>query len=322
MSYTLDARSIADWQSCRRRHLLSVDYRPLRWRPRSLFLACLRKAIVAVSQDTAPDAAATEARTEFMQAAANPGLDILGGNPYALAREWCVMFDTILLALNPPALTEVPAARLNSQFDWRVRAHADASGELHRWITTDQWTADHMSRELHGWPVIGDIAATRRPMTLHVIEIGRESKGRRVSPWARAFKNPAMPSLRYRFTRSPTSVPVWLVDLPNETPEDWVGEMTKGGVAANLVHHVPVAVPDDAVCAETVGQVLREAISMRDAECDRESIPWRAWPMSRGACDLWSPCVWQSCCYGDAKTQPSELGLYQIRAVGYSNVAA
>ena len=322
MSYEIDARMLADWQSCRRRFLLGVDWRPIRWRPRSLFVACLRRGIVAVANGTDPEIAAVEARTEFMQAAANPGLDMIGGSPYAIAREWCVMFDTILLAIKPPGpLAEVPAAKLNSQFSWQVRAWEEG-GELHRWIATDQWTEDHLSRELHSWAVIGDIVATGKPMTVHVVEIGRESHGRRVSPWVRAYRNPAMPGLRYRFTRSSASEPVWLVDLPGETPREWVEEMRKGGVTERLVHHVPVMVPGPAACADIAGQILREGIAMRDAETDRESIGWRALPMSRGACDLWSPCVWQACCYGERTTSPADLGLYQLRGKVYSEAAS
>lgn len=324
MSYSVDARRLVDWQSCRRKLLLSTDYRPLKWRAHTLFNACLRRAIVALGNGTQPEDAAKDARTDFMQAAASPGLDILGGNPYAISKEWCVMFETILRGLRVvPIVKDHAPVRLNGQFEWKVRAHADEAGNLHRWITVDSWSLDDVSRELHGWPVIGDIATTGMPMMLHVIEIGQERKGRRVSPWARAYMNPAMPSLRYRFKRTSVSEPVWLMDLPQEDPDEWVAGMDKEGLLDALVHHLDVQVPPAEVCADIIGQVLREGIDMRAAETDRTSIPWRAWPMSRSACDAWNvPCVWQACCYGERGVQPEDLGLYQIRTIGYSNRVA
>jgi len=314
MTFTLDARALTDWQTCRRRYLLNTDYRPVRWRAKSLFDACLRRAIVQLSTGRDPAEAATEARAEFMQAASNPGLDIVGVSPYAVAKEWCVMFDTILRALGKTTILtmkEAPAARLNTQFEWRPLAFADDSGALHRWITVDAWTEDDLAREMHSWYVIGDMVALGVPMTLHVVIIGQERKGRRASPWARAYKNPAMPSLRYRFKRSESSEAAWLVDMPGESPDEWVERMYKEGAAQALVQHAEVMLPDARVCTDTVGQMLREGIAMRDATTDRESIPWSAWPMSRGACDLWVPCYFQACCY--PTTQPETLNLYQPR---------
>ena len=314
---TLDAASIGEWQSCRRRYVLSRAWRPLRWRPKALFDACLRQGILAVSQGDLPAPAAAASRSQFLQSAANPGLDITT-NPYLAAKDWCAMLDTILLSLTregiPSQLAESPPIKLNSMVSWAPLAHVEGQ-TLHRWLTLDHWGEEDMIRELHSWRTLGDVAMTKLPMIIHVIEVGQVRNGRRASAWTRAWKHPTMPSLQMRFKgKLPGAFkgwkPLYFSDAHVEATE-WVEQMWKEGAARGLIHHVRVNVPSPAHCVAVEQDILSEA--MRIHELSVEQAHWTAMPMSRNACDQWTPCSFQPICYADGIVQIEKLGNFKRR---------
>jgi hypothetical protein len=319
----LDATTLTDWQDCRRRALLNADWRYTRWRPKSLLDACLRQGISRLCSGATPDLPhiLADARSQFMQAAANPGLDTLHP-PYQVAKDHCAMISTILTGIARLTLLVtkgVPPVRLSSRLSWRTLSPADESGMLHRWITVDHWDQTRLMREMHGWRVFGDIAITGRPLTLHVIVIGQERKGRRASPWARAWKHPTMPKLKLRFKRNDGSsfngwLPVYLADDPYGDVDAWVDQMYREEAARELIVHVPINTPSESVCAGTRAQVMLEGSHMLDAWVDRGAVPWSSWPMSRGACDGMVPCVFQYLCHAETVQDPEKVGLYQRRA--------
>lgn len=325
--FTLDAASLSAWQQCRRRYLLYSEFMPRRWRPHSLFDACLRRGIVALSRGDDPVETSVVARTELMTAAANPGLDVPPGTaPYLVAKDLSAMLATVLCALSRLTLlrlSPVTPVPLNGAATWRVTSLADDSGALHRWVTVAALDEDTLARELHGWYVAGDICATRLPLTLHVVVIGQRRGGRQASPWTRGWRHPTLPMTRIRFRKSDGSAlksnwtPVYLADEPShDTPRaitDWVDGIERDGIAGQLIQHIPVDVPSDAACDDTVAQIALEAAAMRLAVAERRSAPYFAHPMSRGACDGIVPCVWQPCCYSPRVVDPATLPLYQIR---------
>lgn len=317
-----DAKRLTDLQSCPRKLLLHTDYEVLRWRAHSLLDACLRIGIQRITNGMDPAAVATEAKGLFLQTAANPGLDApYGADTYKLAKDSCAMLDTILRAAARwalPALVDSPTVRLNSSVEWAPLAAMDAGGELHRIVTVDRWDEGALARELHSWYVFGDICATRHSMTLHAIEIGQTRKGRRASAWARGWKHPAMPNLRMRFVRADGSAfngwkPMYLADYPHSDVQLWVDQMYEEGVAQALVHHIPVAVPEESVVADTLRQMMIEARRADVLISERASTPWSALPMSRAACDgPLVPCAWQYACH-QTVTDLSTIGLYVAR---------
>ena len=178
--FVLDAAAITRWQSCRRRYLLGAEWRSVRWRPKTLVDACLRRGIYKLSHAVDIEAVVTEAQAELMEAAADPGLDIVGSSPYVLAKDLCAMLDTILRSVARLVLLvlhDVPLVRLNSLVEWQPSAWADDSGELHRWVTVDRITEDRMAAEFHSWACLGDVAVTGCPLSLHVVEIGQLRRG-------------------------------------------------------------------------------------------------------------------------------------------------
>jgi hypothetical protein len=317
----IDARSLTTLQSCPRRFLLESDYEVLRWRPKSLLDACLRKGILAISNGGEAAPIAESLKAEFLQVAANPGIEVAyGANPYVIAKDCCAMLDTILRAAagwGLPRLGDASPVRLNSSTEWSPLAFAGADGSLHRIITVDRWADDNLSREAHSWYVTGDIAATRREMILHVVEIGQVRNGRRASAWARAWQHPTMPRLKLRFVhRDGTTFKGWkavyLADRRDLDPDEWVARMDTEGATNALVRHLRIGVPDDAVCDDTLRQMLLEASRANVLLSERSSTPWRALPMSRGACDIIGhPCPWQSACY-QSVTDVASLGLYRV----------
>lgn len=314
----MDAHQIGEWQSCRRLWRLSSDYRRLRWPPKRLFDALLRQGILSISNGASAERVTIESRVQFMQSAANPGLDI-STDPYRAAKDWCAMLDTILRALEkqgvPAKLKEHPPVRLNSLTSWEPTAYL-ADSQLHRWITLDSWGENDLSRELHGWRVMGDIALTKLPMILHVIEIGQSRNGRRASSWVRAWKHPAMPSLQMRFKKKGGGEfqgykPHYLPDQRNGDPEAWVEQMFREGAAQELLHEIRVNVPPEPRCAEVSREVLAESAEMRTLSI--EKMGWRDLPMSRNYCDTFYSCPFQEVCYSDGLVEIEKMGLYQSR---------
>jgi hypothetical protein len=319
VTFLIDALTMSEWQDCRRRYVLSRDWRVIKWRPKSLFDACLRRAIVRMSQGKHVEEVSLDAKTQFMSAAANPGLDTGRGiDPYKTAMDYCAMLDTILRALTKsPLMTlhDVRDLQITDSLSWRTTAHADDSGTLHRWITCDDWGEGDIARELHSWYVMGDVCVNRVPMTLHVIEIGQVRNGRRASPWARAYKHPTMPGMHVRFRKTSGAEfggewrPLYLGDASNLLDVDtWVELMWKEGVAQERIHHLNVNCPGDAIYLSTSDQIIAEASAMQGVKG-----PWYSHPMSRNHCDTYVPCPFQDACYAEQPIDIRSLGLYQSR---------
>src|SRR5258708_5554467 len=189
----LDAPSLTDFQSCQRRFLLSLEWRPQRWRPKLLFDACLRQAAYEVSNRVPVEKSRTNARAQFLQSAADPGLDVQGA-PYQIAKEWVTLLDVLVCSLprmGVPHRLFLPAlTKLSGSAQWMLSSHMDDDNKLHRWVTVDYWSEADFRREVHGWWVAGDVAARNTQLVLHVIEIGQMRKGRRASDWVRAWRHP------------------------------------------------------------------------------------------------------------------------------------
>jgi hypothetical protein len=317
----LSATALTHFQDCRRRHLIELDWYAHHHRPKTLFDRLLSRAIYKLSNGGDPVAEADEARTQFLEAAANPGLDQpYGTNTYQVAKDWCAMLETIPRAVATLVLLTVKPAGvvfLDDLTSWQTTSWMDDSGTLHRWITVDKWNEDALAREMHGWHAFGDMAVLRAPMMLHVIEIGQMRKGRRASQWARGWRHPSVANIHgVHFKHKDGSsyqkwTPLYLADAGDITPEDWVEAMIRDRVIDDVVHHVTVNAPSDAVCEDTVRQMLAEARRMRAME--REGYDWTEIPMSRGACDGLVPCIWQDACYAVGASKVVDLitiGLY------------
>ena len=315
----LDPHTLTVWQACKRRSALEASWRPIKWRAKSLFDALLCRAIFSLSNAGDPATLAADAKAQFLSTAANPGLDLPpGANPYVIARTWCGMFDTILAAIAKTTLLvvrELPPVGLSSDVTWQPRSWQDESGQLHRWLTVDAWDDGQMSREMHSWKTIGDIAAMRAPIMLHVIEIGRATKDGRSAPWSRAWQHPGLRSMHYRF-RKPTGgqlsagwLPYYYSDVRDDAVE-WAESMIREGELARITHHLAVQSPT----AEQAGAVIRDVLAESRDIVRQGTVPWQDIPMSRAACDGFVPCPFEYLCYAEPGVRPESLGLYQRRS--------
>jgi hypothetical protein len=320
----LSASSLTDLQSCPRKILLSTDWEILKLRPKQMLDSCLRRGILSITQGGDAAAIAEQFKLEFLQAAANPGMDTpRGAKPYEIAKDHVAMIQTILRAakrMGLPVLRESPVVPLTSTTDYQPLAFTDGV-MLHRIITVDRWDDAALSRELHSWYTIGDQAVTGLPLTLHVIETGQTRNGRRASPWARGWRHPTLRNAhRIRFLHKDGSTfkgwtPVWLADERELDAEEWVEAMWREGAVAACWKDIAVASPTMAQRSTTLGQLRLEAHHMSVLISERQSNPWSALPMHRGSCDGMVPCGWQEACYRNG-TDVQQSGLYQSKMQG------
>lgn len=303
----LSAPLLTTLQRCERRYRLESTHRILRIRPKELFDRLLREAVFAISNGADPREQAESAATIFLETAARPGLDILS-NPYTLAQDFCSILRTSLEAIAREVLLVLKKTGTITvgAHQWDVQAYRDESGVLHRWTAVDRWDQDAQYREVHGWHVFGDCAATGQGMWLHVVEIGRHSKGHQVTPWCRCYKHPAIAN-HFRFRQIDGSPlqgnwkSVWYQDSSENNPKSWVDLMERDRVYP--VHHLQIRDPH----AEHVQQFRKDlpVLAQRIA-----NIPaaWTDSPLERPICDL-PPCPWQPVCYAPP-------GIVNIEGVG------
>jgi hypothetical protein len=321
VNLALDAALLGDWQRCKRKALIGSDWQLIKWLPRNLFNAVLRQAIFAVSNGLGVDEAVIDAETRFLGEATVPGLEFpRGSDPYVLSREWVTLVSTIVRAVAKLTLLPVRHAAplmLSEFIDWQPLAWADEMGQLHRWITTDAWTADDLSRELHSWRTIGDVAATEAPMMLHVVITGAMIDGHIRSSWTRGWRHPKLPNFNKTRFRSPKGeplvgwLPVWLAEDRHADHDAWVDQMASEGEVARLMRHITVDVPTKEQCLDIRREMVTEGEAMRWLINDRMPKDWAKQPMSRGACDIPRPCPFQEVCYGPKAVDISTLGRYK-----------
>jgi len=321
MKFTVDAASLTDKQTCVRRFLLNSEWRLARWRPKLLFDVLLRRGILELTKKKDVAQVAADAKAIFLQRAADPGLDIIGRDPYQASKGWTSLLESVLHGIARtvlPVLHDPEPARLTSDIDWRFLSWADDAGTLHRWVTVESWDVDTISRELHSWRTFGDLVMSGCPMVLHAIVLGQNRNGRFLSPWTRTYVHPAMPALRWRWTKpdDTTWKPVQRLDQSRLDVSEWIDKAWEQGAIQPLLQDQQVDLPAESVCRDTRYQIIREASDM--LKLVEERRPYLAEPMSRGACDLYSPCHFQSVCYSPEPIDLVQLGLYVNRKAIYS----
>lgn len=295
---TISAPDLATWQRCPRLWLLNQSGEPRRWRPKSLFLSQLRRGVMRLSRGDTLESVSLEACASLMEKAAVPGLDVTGIEPYTLARDLCACLRTVLARVHTckaQSLSASPTILLSNGHKWAVRAPSDDSGMLHSWIAVEKLNGNVLSRELHSWSVFGDMAATGRPMLLHVVEIGRQKDSHQHTPWCKAYAHPHVLG-RFAFQKQDGSQlgagwkPLWYQDSLRNNPKTWLALMERDQV--NAIKDVPVKAVTPRHAREFKAQVLREADRMQETL----NRSWEEEPMRRGACDM-PLCAWQHKCY-------------------------
>jgi len=320
-TFQVDAASLIDFQSCHRRFILNHEWRLARFRPKTLFDLLLRRGILQLTKQVNVGEVAADAKAVFLERAADPGLDVIGRNPYQMSKGWTSLLESVLHGIARtvlPVLHDPPVAKLTSTIDWRFLSWADDTGTLHRWVTCESWDEDTLSRELHSWRTFGDLVMSGCPMVLHAIVLGQNRNGRFLSPWTRTYVHPAMPSLRWRWTKPEDTSwkPLQLVEQSRMDVSEWVDAAWSQGAIQPLMVDQQVELPTESVVRDTKYQIAREASEM--AQLIEERRAYTMEPMSRGACDLYSPCHFQSVCHSPEPVDLVQIGLYVNRKSRYS----
>lgn len=304
---TLNGQLLSSWQRGRRRFAIEQTHRVRKWRPTSLLSSCLRAAIIQLSSGADPNTVSDFAVNRFMSYANTPGLLVLEGtDTYTLAMDLCATIRTIIEYLSRLTLLTItlkPPIRISNtdNLSWSFQSHVDESSVLHRWSFVDHINPDLIYKELHSWPVIGDITASSSPMQLHLINIGRTEGSRRASPWCRAYKSPTIHGL-FRFRkRSGNGLvgdwkPIYFADNPKSSAQDWVDVMVDdANLPEDLIQHIHVKEPSETHASNFFRdlryehQQIVESISLLH---DPFSLP-----MCRNNCDAPYPCPYQDVCY-------------------------
>lgn len=307
--------TISQFQRCKRIHAIGRTHHLTKWRPQSLLSACLRYAIVSMSNGESAEKCGTVACNYFIAAAKNPGLDVMGINPYTLSMDYCSIIRNVLEYLSRVPLLplrDVPSLSLSTSVTWNFLAHRDETGELHRWEFVDYLDEDPLAR-LHSWEVFGDLAAAEMPMTLHIVAIGKRNGSHQESPWCRIFAHPKLAKI-YKFKRKKGDPlfgqwkPVYFTDSSENTSTKWVDMMLSDNVIEGLVQHVKVKEVSSEHVQTFVKDVLTEAAGMLDIH--KRKLDPRQLPMGRYACDHPYICPHQLYCYGSTSLTLDSVGLY------------
>ena len=128
-------------------------------------------------------------------------------------------------------------------------------------------------------------------------------KGRRDSPWTKAYRQASFLNARIKFKRmrvrstgvtrrlSADWVPVYFADA-DMSPEAWIDQMIADGVE-DVVRHIHVREPESRHVEIFRRDVETEAMTISVMDGDPMLIP-----MSRGSCDgPFTPCPFQYVCY-------------------------
>jgi hypothetical protein len=166
-----------------------------------------------------------------------------------------------------------------------------------------------LSRELHSWRTFGDLVMSGCSLVLHVIVLGQNRNGRFLSPWTRAYGHPAMPNNRWQWVKPEDTnwKPLQFIDQTRLDITEWLDQAFNQGAIQPLIQDQLVDLPAESVIRDTRYQIAREASDMMKLLDARTS--YLSEPMSRGSCDLYTPCHYQSVCHSAEPVDLIQLGL-------------
>ncbi len=324
---TISGSLLATLQGCPRRWRLEQEWRIIRHSPSALFRQTLTQAILALSSGEELERVVGRAKADFLGAAASPGLDTLT-DPYTLAQDYVAALSTILQAIHttiPPRLEPRADARAADAradvwdgYVWEYSALWDREGASHRWVMMESRSPAALSRLVHGWDTVGDLAHSAAPLYLHVLELGAQRGGHLHGVWSRTFQHPAI-AHKYQFQRAdgrrlgPGWRPIWFKQTALDA-RAWVEMLTRDQVGmVREIHLEPLSPLDRADVLSQVEELVRHMEYIRRSRRDQGVGKWPV--MARAACDLPRLCPWQPVCYqhADHLVPPEQIGGYVRR---------
>src|SRR5271166_3958198 len=144
----ISAEQLSTYETCPRRYKWTDEYELLRISPvRALYVA-LDAGLRAESD---PEQVA---ESMFLGLARKPGLDVAGGNVYAMAMHHAKLAGVLAVALRS-AWQEpwhpVDTVTLPDGSGWRGALYRSGDGPPRRIVLVDRWTDDRRLQEIGGW---------------------------------------------------------------------------------------------------------------------------------------------------------------------------
>lgn len=282
----ISAEKIVTLETCPRRFLWIGTYSTRVSPIRALYMAL----DAGLRTDRDPERAA---ENELLALASAPGLDVVGGNPYAVAMHHAKLAGILAAALRSAwsePWTPVEPVPLPGGGEWRSAAYRTGDGQIRRIALVDRWSDDRKQQEISGWRTVGEVCALGKPLLITAVTIGASQDKRRHSAWTRCWRHPR--NRTFRFQRktstedfSKTWATAWREDAGISTAE-WITQMRADGCMSDLVHTVQVPVPKGREAY--LGELARLANEMASLP----EVP----SMRLAGCHGFSPCPFLGVC--------------------------
>jgi hypothetical protein len=300
----LSAEKLSAYELCPRRYVWQGNYAALRISPlKALYIAL----DAGLTTDKDPE---KTAENQLLALAANPGLDVTGGDVYAICYHFAKLAGILSVALRSASdepWKRVDLITLPDGSAWQSACYDDGTAYPRRISLVDSWSDDRKQVEMFGWRTLGESVFLNRPIMLTAISIGSTHDKRRHSAWTRCYRHPRNRTFRLQRKTSDedfskTWAKEWREDTTIATAE-WLTQMKRDGCMESLVHTELVPVPKRRV--DYLDELYRLA-----GEMDLlEATP----AMRLSGCFGFSPCPFISVCHGAKEPKPELYG-FRLRA--------
>jgi hypothetical protein len=302
----LSAEQIVAFETCPRKYQWLSRYAT-----RISLMGALYRALAAgLKAEKNPEQAAAN---ELLGIASNPGLDIYGGDIYAIATHYSWLAGILATALRqafPDPWSDFPDSDIGNptlgQHRWRSGLYDAGDGYPRRIVLVDKWSDDRKASEIRGWRTIGETVALRRPISLTAIEIGASRDKRRISPWTRCYHHPKNgPNGTFRFRRMNSDEDFsrawkasWREDSGIPTAE-WLARLQSDGCLDAVQ---TMTVPPPARPYDFLTRMCQIADNMKSWEERTGEHP----PMRLAGCMdvVHGPCAFLNVCHGKSDPVP------------------
>jgi hypothetical protein len=297
---TLSAERMATEELCPRRRYWTERYVNLRV---SLTRALYMSLDAGLRSETSPE---RDAEAQFLALARDPGLDVVGGDIFAIAvhhAKLAAILSVVLRDAWDGAWKAVEPTSLPREKVWNSALYETADGVIRRIVLVDRWTDDRRMQELWGWRTLGEVCALEKRIHMTAITIGPSHEKHRHSAWTRCHQAPRTGVFRFKRKQGTESFgpnwrAAWREDL-DITTNHWLTRMREDGCMEDLVHNVSVPVPKNKPA------YLKEMYRMaRQMERNGDELP----PMRLAGCFGFSPCAFRTVCHGPNEPKPENYG--------------
>jgi len=266
----------------------------------SLMSALYRALDAGLKAEKNPDQAAAN---ELLTIASSPGLDIYGGDVYAIATHYswlaAILSQCLRNAFRAPwSNWGVEEATIGTE-RWQSGLYDAGDGIPRRIVLVDKWSDDRKASEQRGWRTLAETVMLGRSISVTAIEIGASRQKHRVSPWTRCYRHPRNDVFRFRRINSDEDFSrawkaTWREDSGITTAE-WLAKMQKDGVldCVNTINVPPPARRDDFLSR------MREIASEMERSAENP-------PMRLAGCHdvVHGSCAFIAVCHGSREPVP------------------